>query len=900
MKSLLIALAGLLSLVHPLVAQVDWEDSAFSSPQGVRAFERHMDLSSGAFHRQWEGLDLDHIDSLAPFSTGSIAEALQELARSDRVELLNFGLSYEGHPITAAIISSPRRMEDMEALRHSIRLEAYGEKRPLVIWIGATIHGNESSGAEGALALIEHFANSSYEDVAHVLDTCVLVINPLQNPDGRSRFLSDLSRWNGLRSSLDRQSLAYRASWPSGRGNHYFMDLNRDWANLSQAESWGKVKLFLEYPPQVTFDLHEMSGQEGYLFSPPRAPFHPNVPASTKHWWDVISTRMAKAFGEEGWSCTTQDWHEEFNPNRGAAWPLHMGAVSFLGEQFNTQGSEMMLPHGATIDYLEAVKHQYLAALNLIEASANHRDGILEDYARNRGSAFEKNKKSPAAYLIALDESPEQGLRLARILTWMGLELEVAQDDFRIDKARNYYGEDRGKKAFSSGSLLLNLAQVQGPLARAQMDFDTQLSEAFLAAERASIERGEESLVYETTAWSLAQAHGASVYELDAWPSVSTDDFNPKAQDRGSIKNPAASFAFVLDANSPGFAKGIAMLHEHEVPCWAAGMPFVADGVSFDAGSVVIKRHDSQNPLDELLASIARTSSCTFYGLNHALTEEGPDLGASSFQRLSRPRIALLSGSPFYQTSFGALWHLFDQEVGYPISLIKLSQLEGIDLGRYNVLILPDAGSGRGEGLAMQMGDVAFAKLMAWVNGGGSLITLGESNWLLFSGDEPISSLRARRQVLDDLGSYLDDGRPGSVEFPILSDDEDAWLRRFSPEGAILRADLESDHWIAGGVGDKVPVMVRSDLALLGKAPGEILGQFNDSENLRLSGLLWPEAEERLRGSAYLYREAKGRGQLIAFMGNPAYRAAFHGTSRLLLNAVFLGPGMGARQPSPW
>lgn len=900
MKSLLIALAGLLALAAPIVAQIDWDDPAFSSPQGLKASERHLDLSSGDFHRQWGGLDLDSIDSLTPLSAESIEEALKKLAESDRVELLTFGYSYEGHPLTAALISSPHRMEDLEALRHSVRLEAFAEERPLVIWIGAAIHGNESSGAEGALALIEHFADSDYQDVAQVLDHCVLVINPLQNPDGRGRFLSDLNRWNGLNSSLDRQSLAYRAGWPSGRGNHYFMDLNRDWANLSQAESWGKTKLFLEYPPQVTFDLHEMGGQEGYLFSPPRAPFHPNVPASTKHWWNVISSRMAKAFGEEGWSCTTQDWHEEFNPNRGAAWPLHMGAISFLGEQFNTQGSEMMLPHGETIDYLEAVKHQYLAALSLIEASATHREGILEDYAQSRGQAFEKSKKFPAAYLISIDENAEQGLRLARNLSWMGLELEVAQEEFRLDKARDYYREDRGKRAFPAGTLLLNLAQIQGPLARAQIDFDTKMSEAFLSAERASIEDNEESLVYETTAWSLAQSHGASVYELAAVPGVSTIEFKPDTQVLGSVINPRASFAFILDANSHGFTKALAMLHENDISCWAAGAPFKANGVNFDAGSVVVKRQDSKIPLNELLSSIAEASSCSFHGLNHALSDEGPDLGASSFQRLFRPRVALLGGSPFYQTSFGALWHLFDQEVGYPISLIKLSQLESIELGPYNVLILSDAGSGRGEGLAMQMGEIAFANLMAWVDAGGTLITLGESNWLLFSGDEPVSNLRARRLILEELDAYKQEGRPAAAMNPTVMEEEDAWLRRFSPQGAILRADLKSDHWISGGIGDKVPVMVRSDLALFGKSPGQVLGRFAVSDQLRLSGLLWPEAHERLAGSAYLYRESKGRGQLIAFMGNPAYRAAFHGTSRLLLNAVFLGPGMGARQPSPW
>ncbi len=835
-----------------------------------------------------------------PLYPDEISSRLHELSQSDRVELIEYGHSYEGHPLTAAILTEPSRLADLESLRHSVGLDAFAEERPLVIWIGAAIHGNESSGAEAALGLIEHFSTSPYGKVADVLDHCVLVIDPLQNPDGRRRFLADLNRWNGRVPSLDRQSLAHRAGWPSGRGNHYFMDLNRDWANLSQAETWGKVRLFLVFPPQVTFDLHEMGGQEGYLFSPPREPYHPDLPASTKHWWQVISRDMAEAFGREGWTCTTRDWHEEYNPNRGAAWPLHMGAVSFLGEQFNTQGAELRLPHGGTIDFAEAVSHQYLAALSLIESSARNREGILEDYSRNRKKVFDKIKGRPAAYLIAMDSAAERGQRLARNLAWMGLELERASTEFRLNDAVDYYGEKRGKRNFPAGSFILPLAQIQGSVARAQLEFDPKMSGDFLKLERASIENGEGSRLYETTAWSLALAHGASVYAVDAVPSVKSEAFQLETLSEGRLHHPEASYAFVLSADSPGFGTALSALHQREVSCWGAGLAFQHGDRRHPAGSVVVKRDEFEGDLGEILEEIAELSGCDFHGLDHALSDGGPDMGATSFQRLFASRVAILAGSPFYQTSFGTLWHLFDQELLSPVSLIKLSQLESIDLSRYNVIVMPDGGSGRGEGLATQMGEVAYGRLMAWIEAGGSLITLGESSWFLFAGEEPLSSLRARRQVLDDLTPYLNPGRPGSMEPVSMSAEEDEWLRRFSPQGAILRADLNSGHWMSGGVGDRVPVMVRSELALFGKAPGQVIGRFANADELRLSGILWPEAAERLAGSTYVYREARGRGQMIAFLGNPVYRSAFHGTTRLFVNAVLLGPGMGARQPSPW
>jgi hypothetical protein len=66
---------------------------------------------------------------------------------------------------------------------------------------------------------------------------------------------------------------------------------------------------------------------------------------------------------------------------------------------------------------------------------------------------------------------------------------------------------------------------------------------------------------------------------------------------------------------------------------------------------------------------------------------------------------------------------------------------------------------------------------------------------------------------------------------------------------------------------------------------------------LRMSGLLWPEAADRVVHSAYVTREAVGAGQVILFADSPTFRGAAGGTARVFANAVVLGPGMGASQP---
>jgi hypothetical protein len=66
---------------------------------------------------------------------------------------------------------------------------------------------------------------------------------------------------------------------------------------------------------------------------------------------------------------------------------------------------------------------------------------------------------------------------------------------------------------------------------------------------------------------------------------------------------------------------------------------------------------------------------------------------------------------------------------------------------------------------------------------------------------------------------------------------------------------------------------------------------------LRMSGLLWPEAADRLAHSAYVTRETVGTGQVILFASWPTFRAGALGTARVLSNAMVYGPGMGASQP---
>jgi hypothetical protein len=129
---------------------------------------------------------------------------------------------------------------------------------------------------------------------------------------------------------------------------------------------------------------------------------------------------------------------------------------------------------------------------------------------------------------------------------------------------------------------------------------------------------------------------------------------------------------------------------------------------------------------------------------------------------------------------------------------------------------------------------------------------------------------------------------------------KDEWFRVFMPRGAILRADLDLEHWLSSGATDKVPVILYTDFALMSKSPVQTVARLAGADSLRLSGLLWPEGRDRWAKTAYLTRENLGKGQIILFAFDANFRGYFHGSERLLINALLFGPGLGTTRPAPW
>ena len=223
-----------------------------------------------------------------------------------------YGRTYEGRPLKLLAVSAPENLERLEEIRKdSLRLadpvaanaderERALRRTPLVVWLAYGVHGNESSSAEAALGAAYVLAAAQGE-TAEMLKDVVVLIDPLQNPDGRERYVNGYKQRRGDEANTRRAAAEHWEPWPGGRQNHYAIDLNRDWAWASQQETRQRIAAYRAWEPQVYVDFHEMGSEASYFFPPPAEPVHPQISRRIVSWLDTFGRANAAAFDRQGW-----------------------------------------------------------------------------------------------------------------------------------------------------------------------------------------------------------------------------------------------------------------------------------------------------------------------------------------------------------------------------------------------------------------------------------------------------------------------------------------------------------------------------------------------------------------------------------------------------------------------
>lgn len=736
---------------------------------------------------------------------------------------------------------------------------------PAIAWLGYTVHGNEASGTEAAIAAIYQLAAGTDAETRMVLDSTVVLIDPVQNADGHERHAQDTWRARGAQGvNTTPGALVHSGSWPGARTSHYHFDLNRDWFIQSHPETRARVGTMFSWWPHVAVDLHEMGSNSTYYFAPPMEPVNKNVPPVILQWWDIMAKGIGSAFDQNGWSYFRREGYDEFYPGYGISYPVLTGAVGMTFEQASSGGGAIRRRDGSVLTLRDAASHHYTAAWATLVTTTHRRTQRLRDYVTFRQTA---TSAATAPSVVFERDIHGRADSLAAVLLDNAIEVRRIDGPVTLSGATPY-AEAARPAVTLNGAYVVNMAQPQGRLATALLEQDAVLDSAFIAGEIEGRRTGQPSRFYDVTGWSLPYAFRVRTFSSRTPPSggalTTRAMLVPTA---GTI--PAARYAYAFEPGGEAATQFLARMLADSVKVYWAPKAFRIGEARFPRGAFLLRVELNGATLHDRVQRAASSTGVHVLALPSAMVDEGTDLGSNSVIPIVPTRVAMLGGAPIGGNSFGFAWYQFDQRMKYPVTSVGVDAIASGVLAGFDVLVVPSTGAGQ---LDRALGDAGKERLAGWVRGGGVLVTLENATSWLAGERLGLSRLRLRAEKPDSSGVA-----PVRVDVP----------------GAILRTVSDTLSPLLAGVRENdIPVLLDGDRFFASPRdarPGELVLRYAPRPRLRLTGYLWPEAWDRLAGSPYLWTEQVGAGRVIGFAGDPNFRAQWRGLSAIFANAVLLG-----------
>ncbi len=784
---------------------------------------------------------------------------MQAIAKAapNRVKLELMGLTYEGRPQVLLIFSSAKNLQNLEAIRQqhlaltdptrSAALDISG--MPVVLYIGHSIHGNEPSGANASLLSAYYLAAARGPQIDDLLEHTVILFDPSFNPDGLQRFSTWANQHRSKNLVTDPNSREFNEVWPGGRFNHYWFDLNRDWLPAQHVESQNRLAWFHKWKPNLLTDHHEQGSNATFFFQPGvPSRVNPLTPNENQELTGRIAKYHAAFLDRIGSLYFTKENYDDFYYGKGSTYPDVNGAIGILFEQASSRGHAQQTANGV-LRFPFTIRNQFTTTLSTLEAARNLRKELLE-LQRNfyRGASAAANAYPVKGYVIgdALDRN--------RTAVFINM-LRRHQIDVRL------LGEDlkAGDQAFRKGeAYVIASDQPQHRLIRAI--FEKTLNY-------------KDSLFYDITAWTMPLAFGLPYAELNATQfrgGLLGEAVREEIRPVGGVQG-KSNYAYLLrwtDLQAPAVLYD---LLQAGLAAKVATRPFTLEGrPAYGAGTILVPV--AQQPVDaerlfQTLGPIAGKYGVTIDAITTGSSVGGMDLGSSRFVSVTKPTIAMVTGTGVYPWDAGEIWHLLDQRFNMPLSHLEPATVNRVDLAKYNTLILVGGA---------YLNDLNKDKIRGWVQGGGTLITFDEA--AAWAGQNGISNLVVRkpRAAIDS-----------SKRLPYGDREELDGAQELS--GAIFRAELDPTHPLAFGYTSNQVSLFKSRNTFFEKSKNPFATPFYYGANPLESGWLSRENLNAVKNSAAVVVSATGSGRVISIDNNPNFRAFWLGGTKLMMNSIFFG-----------
>ncbi len=770
-------------------------------------------------------------------------------SESPRIAIETRGSTYEGRPLILLTITSEANHENLENIRKE-HLSLTGSnsanintgQMPIVVYQGFSIHGNEASGSNAALLAAYHLAAGQGPEMEDLLDNTIILFDPSFNPDGLQRFASWVNTNKSKNLVSDPQDREYNETWPGGRTNHYWFDMNRDWLPVQLPESNARITTFHKWHPNILTDHHEMGSNSSFFFQPGiPSRTHPLTPQMNQDLTREIGTYHAAALDKIGSFYYTEEDYDDFYYGKGSTFPDINGSIGILFEQGSSRGHVQETDNGL-LTFPFTIRNQFTTALSTLKAAQNMRQKILDFQRKFYSDA--RSSAGKGGYVFGSSKDANKAFHLAEILKKQQIEIHEVTEDFKMD----------GKSFTRGTAYIVPKNQRQHRLVEAMFEKRTSF---------------EDSLFYDISAWSFPLA-----FNLDFNENVNMRYAGQKIEtlEKPAVTAPSKSdYAYLMEWNDYYTPKALNMILEKGLRARVAMQPIQGANKTYDYGTIMIPVQNQEldaAALHGFISEVAKKSNVSIEGINTGLTK-GISLGSNQLRAIEPQKVAMIVGDGITPYDAGEIWHLFDQRFEMKLTKLDTRSLSRADLSKYTDIILPNS-------WGSALGKSETDKLKEFVRGGGTLIGYKNAAKWFNSNDF---------MKLDFIENEV---KPKNVSFEDARDFRGAQ----GIGGAIFNAKLDRTHPVNFGYkNDELPLF--RDTTIFIKADSTSYNNpIQYTGNPLLSGYISAPNLKLIANTVPFKKASMGRGNVILFTDNTNFRAFWFGTNKLLMNAIFFGDEM--------
>lgn len=788
---------------------------------------------------------------------------------NSNVQLLTYGNTYEKRPLTLAFISSEENMSKLDDLRlDQLRSAGMIEGNPsqeevAVVWLSYNVHGNEAVSTEVSMQTLFELVNPKNKSSKEWLKNTVVIIDPCINPDGRERYVNWFGQKSNQPYNKNPDVIEHHEPWPRGRSNHYLFDLNRDWAWATQIETKQRLAVYNKWMPHIHVDFHEMGVNSPYYFAPAAKPYHEVITGFQRDFQYIVGKNHAKYFDEKGWLYFTKEQYDLFYPSYGDTYPTYNGAIGMTYEQggSGSAGLGVMTKEGSELTLKDRISHHLTTSLSTIEVASANASLLNKEFQAYFQHALENPMGSTKSYLVK-NNGDDKVESLIKLLDLHHIEYGSPQSGSNI-KGFSYQTNKEVKVAIDKNDLLISAYQPKSNLIKALFEPQSTLND---------------SLTYDITAWSLPYARGLDAYALSVKINNGTYKDNIKGKDTLGIKKP---YAYIAKWNSTEDVAYLSHLLKQKVKVRFSTQDFTIEGKKYSAGSLIMTRagNEKLKGFDSIVKAAAKNSNRHVLPVKTGWVGSGSDFGSDKVSYMKPPKIAILSGPGVSSLNFGAIWHFFEQQIGYELNVLDHSYFTQVDLNKYNVLILPN---GNYNSI---LDKKQLSKLESWVEHGGKIIVMGSAISVFAASDTfdiaTYESKEMEKEAKDRRDSIRKVNQLGSYELK-----ERNYLSNLV-QGGVFKTTLDHTHPLGYGYKDHYYTLKNNGIRYPYLKNGYNVSVIEDKSS-KVSGFVGKNVIDTMDASLVYGIEAKGRGAIVYMVDDPLFRSFWENGKLLFSNAIFM------------